>query len=70
MKNGHCSEPSPFLHLAEHGNEPPTDDTLRFVEDCEKVRAIIRTGALDKDSMDDRYRLAWGIVRHTTGTRN
>jgi hypothetical protein len=63
MKNGHF-EPSPFAHLAELGNAPPSADVLAFAEDLEKVRALLKTGVLDAYPPDERIRIGWNIVRH------
>jgi hypothetical protein len=60
MRNGHDNEPAPqsvWEHLALHGNEPPSPDVLEFAANCEKVRALIRTGAFDEYSDDEKYRL-------------
>jgi hypothetical protein len=71
MKNGHADPESQSIweHLALHGNEPPSPDVLEFAANCEKVRALIRTGAFDEYPDDEKYRLAWGIVQ-TTGSTN
>lgn len=71
MKNGHqLDEPSPFAHLAELGNEPTSPEILALDADRRRVEAIIATGALDAYSVDERIRLAWGILRQTDETRN
>jgi hypothetical protein len=62
MKNGHHSEPSPYAHLAELGNEPYSADTLAFAEDVRRVQAIVSTGALDAYSVDERIAIGWAIL--------
>jgi hypothetical protein len=64
MKNGHV-DPEPttiWQHIAEHGGEPPSSETLALDADRRKVEAIIATGALNEFDLDERIKLAWGII--------
>ena len=68
-QNGHDrSGPSAvWKYLSEHAGEPPTPELLELIDGTEKVEAILSTGKLDRFSMDERYRIAWSIVRAEKG---
>jgi hypothetical protein len=69
MKNCHVDpEPSSiWQHIAEHGGEPPSSETLALDADRRKVEAIIATGALDAFDLDERIALAWAIIHRQHG---